>query len=240
MYHCCSSYGMDFTKMDLCKSLDLIKEAVQDERNDELTYDYLIKMAPTKEEKEIIISIRNDERKHRKWFKEIYRCYTGKDIESTDCEKFVKPKSYVEGIKRALFGELGAVEKYRIIRMGLPNRYQRDILLEIFTDEMKHATKYNYILTMNLCKQVGRKKKSEENCYRGETVLNQSEYIDSMNAIMKRAVQEKDMGLNIEYLLSKSIITGILVGAGENIEEAQRQVEEWIENEEIGLFNKNS
>ncbi|MBU5482861.1 ferritin-like domain-containing protein [Clostridium sp. MSJ-11] len=231
---------MDFTKMDLCKSLDLIKEAVQDERNDELTYDYLIKMAPTKEEKEIIMSIRNDERKHRKWFKEIYKCYTGQDIESTDCEKFVKPKSYVEGIKRALFGELAAVEKYRIIRMGLPNRYQRDILLEILTDEMKHATKYNYILTMNLCKQVGRKKKSEENCYRGETVLNHSEYIDSMNAIMKRAVQEKDMGLNIEYLLSKSIITGILVGTGENIEEAQRQVEEWIENEEIGLFNKNS
>ncbi|WP_343768605.1 ferritin-like domain-containing protein [Clostridium malenominatum] len=144
---------MDFTRKDLQRSLALIKEAVQDERNDELTYDYLIKLAPTREDKEIITSIRDDERKHRRWFKEIYKCYTGQDIESTDEEKFIKPKSYIDAIRKALFGELSAVEKYRIIRMGLPNRYQRDIVFEILTDEMKHATKYNYLLTMNLSKR---------------------------------------------------------------------------------------
>lgn len=149
---CCSNYGMDFTQEALNKALCLIKDAVQGERNDELEYEYLICLAPTKEEKEIITSIRNDERNHRKWYKEIYKCYTGKAIESTDGEQPEKPKSYIDGIKKAFFGELSAMERYRIIRAGLPSRCQRDIVFQILTDEIKHAIKYNYILTMNLCK----------------------------------------------------------------------------------------
>lgn len=150
---CCSNYGMDFTKQDLTKALDLVKEAVKGEREDELFYDYLISKAPTKEQKEIITSIRNDERNHNKWFREIYKCYTGKEISKCDGgEDFEKPKSYIEGIKKALFGELSAMEKYRTIRAGLPSRYYRDLVFQILTDEIKHAIKYNYILNITLCK----------------------------------------------------------------------------------------
>ncbi|WPC42682.1 ferritin-like domain-containing protein [Clostridium sp. JS66] len=66
-----SSHNMDFTQQAFNKALSLIKEAVQDERADELFYDYLISAAPTQEEKDIITSIRDDERNHRQWFKEI-------------------------------------------------------------------------------------------------------------------------------------------------------------------------
>ena len=142
-------YGMDFTQEAFDKALDLIKEAVQDERSDELLYSYLISVAPTQEEKDIITSIRDDERNHRKWFREIYKYYTGEDIESTDGEEFKKPSSYIEGISGAVFGELKALEKYRFIREGLPSRMYRDTVFRILTDEMKHATKYNYILNKN-------------------------------------------------------------------------------------------
>ncbi len=39
------------------------------------------------------------------------------------------------------------MEKYREIRKGLPNRYHRDMVFEILTDEIKHAIKYNYIIS---------------------------------------------------------------------------------------------
>ncbi|MFL0194806.1 DUF5661 family protein [Clostridium sp. WILCCON 0269] len=145
----CSNYGMDFTQEAFKKALELIKEAVQGERSDELLYDYFISIAPTQEEKNIITSIRNDERNHRKWFREIYKHYTGKEIDSKDGKDFTRPASYIEGISKAVFGELGAMEKYRFIREGLPSRFYRDTVFRILTDEMKHATKYNYILNKN-------------------------------------------------------------------------------------------
>lgn len=151
---CCSDYGMDFSQEAFNTALNLIEEAVQGERADELLYDYLISIAPSQEEKDIIISIRDDERNHRKWYKDIYKYYTGQEIEATNGEEFVKPQSYIAGISKAIFGELGAMEKYRFIREGLPVRLFRDTVFRIITDEMKHATKYNYILSKNALKQT--------------------------------------------------------------------------------------
>lgn len=155
----CSNYGMDFSQEAFNTALNLIKEAVQGERADELKYDYLISVAPSQEEKDIIISIRDDERNHRKWFKDVYKYYTGEEIEAKDGEEeFVKPTSYLEGISEAVFGELGAMEKYRFIREGLPVRLFRDTVFRILTDEMKHATKYNYILNKNALNRTDQNK----------------------------------------------------------------------------------
>ncbi|QEK13335.1 ferritin-like domain-containing protein [Crassaminicella thermophila] len=137
-----------YNTLALQKALSLIKEAVQGEKNDELFYDYLIHIAPTEEEKEIITSIRNDEKKHNKMFRKIYKDFTGQEITGIH-EEFEEPKSYIDGIKKALFSELRAVEKYRSIRANLPTIYYRDMLFEIITDELKHADKYNYILNIN-------------------------------------------------------------------------------------------
>ncbi|OFI05547.1 rubrerythrin [Clostridium acetireducens DSM 10703] len=169
-------YGVNYCKNEIFKrALSLIKEAVQGEKKDEMEYQNLIKMAPTKEQKEIITSIRDNERDHRKWFKEIYRCYTGQNIQDEDyrhkkydkCNKYdkeEKPKSYIEGIKDALFGELAAVEKYRLIMMGLPYGSCRDLVFHILTDEIKHAIKYNYILTINLCRGKDKMRCSYDEC----------------------------------------------------------------------------
>ncbi|NBD25011.1 ferritin-like domain-containing protein [Paenibacillus sp. T1] len=134
----------------LQEALTLVKQAVAGEREDELFYEYLISVAPSQEEKEIIISIRNDERKHNQMFRKIYQDFTGQSIVVPANATFEKPVSYLDGIRKALFGELGAVERYRDIRAGLPTRYYRDMVFEILTDEQKHATKYNYILNLNV------------------------------------------------------------------------------------------
>jgi rubrerythrin len=148
MNPCKSELPKSYKTLD--EALKLVKKAVQGEREDELFYDYLICVAPSKEEKDIIRSIRDDERKHNKMFRAMYKYYTGEDIRASKDDCFDKPPSYIHGIKKALFGELSAMERYRIIRAGLPDRYFRDMAFEILTDEMKHADKYNYILNLNL------------------------------------------------------------------------------------------
>jgi rubrerythrin len=139
--------GMDQQCMQT--ALQLVREAVQGEREDEVFYQYLISVAPTREEKEIIASIRDDERKHNQMFRRIYRDLTGHEVQSTGGEQFERPASYIAGIRKALFGELRAVEKYRRIKQCLTQRVHRDILFEIITDELKHASKYNYLFTLN-------------------------------------------------------------------------------------------
>lgn len=90
------------------RALSLIKQAVQGERIDELFYDYLISLAPSQEEKNIITTIRDDERKHTKFFKEIFKFYTGQSILPPTNVDFKKPESYIDGIIKAKFGELFA------------------------------------------------------------------------------------------------------------------------------------
>lgn len=131
------------------RALELIRQSVQGERNDELFYDVLISMAPDEEQRQIIISIRDDERNHNMMFRHIYQSLTGKNITEVSNEEFIRPKSYIEGIQQALFGELAAVEKYREIWKGLPSGEYKDTVLGILIDELKHGEKYNYLFTIN-------------------------------------------------------------------------------------------
>ena len=55
----------------LNQAIALIKQSVGDEKEDEMFYDILIEQAPTDKEKNIIKSIRNDERKHNQILKRI-------------------------------------------------------------------------------------------------------------------------------------------------------------------------
>lgn len=137
-------------------ALRLIRQSIEGEREDELFYDYLISVAPTQEEKDIIGSIRDDERKHNRMFRSIYQSLTGQTVPAQEAVDFVKPASYRDGIRKAFFGELAAVERYRDIRAGLPDRYYRDMLFEIITDEQKHAAKYNYILDLDTRRLAGK------------------------------------------------------------------------------------
>jgi rubrerythrin len=134
------------------EAVKLIAEAAGSEREDELFYDYLLSVAPAAQ-KDIIVSIRDDERKHNLLFKQLYWELTGRDLQPVPEEPFTQPKSYCDGLTRAIFGELGAVEKYRKILFGLEFLPYRNIITEIYTDELKHASKWNYLYTLNAVKE---------------------------------------------------------------------------------------
>lgn len=143
-------YRIPQTYKTLDEVLPLVKQAIQSEHEDDLFYTYLISAAPWQEDKEIIIGIRDDERKHNRMFKELFKTYTGREVTSSENSDFKRPASYIEGLRQALFGELSAMEKYRDIIAGIPDRYYRDMVFEILTDELEHADKYNYLLAKNL------------------------------------------------------------------------------------------
>lgn len=64
-------------------------ESVSSERKDELFYEYLLSVAPPNQ-RGIITTIRDDERKHAKLFREIYWEATGQDIPQSPETGFVK------------------------------------------------------------------------------------------------------------------------------------------------------
>jgi len=146
------NYRQPFTPIwavNLQQAIGLMKEAVQGERNDELFYDEMIKLAPNAEQASIIASIRDDERGHNYMFRGMIRAITGQEVAGVSDEQYTRVESYISGLQRALQGELAAVEKYRKIWFGLPAGIYRDTVYGIILDELKHASKYNYLFTLN-------------------------------------------------------------------------------------------
>ncbi len=205
-------------------ALEGVKKAVQGEREDELFYDYLISVAPTTEEKDILTSIRDDERRHNKLFRKIYKDFTGVEVPSGGEEAFEKPKSYIEGIKKALFGELRAVEKYRDIRSALPIGPYRDVLFDIITDEIKHSSKYNYLFTLNSNMNA---KAMDKDPAQDTSKFTPDDWVRYITPLVNRALAEAKEGINPEHLYQEFILSGVLVGLGKNPQEAIEQVELW-------------
>ena len=252
---------------ELKDALEGVKAGVQGEREDELFYDYLISVAPTREDKEIIASIRDDERKHNKYFRMIYRYFTGMEIPMSEEEDFERPNSYLDGIRRALFGELRAVEKYRDIRKNLPSGAFKDVLFEIITDELKHSSKYNYLLTTNVGMNngsnngmnTGNNNGMNNNMNNGNmnTFINDDvirgwnrgpmedtskftpdDWVKYITPLVNRALIEAKAGINPEHLYQEFILSGVLVGLGKTPLEAIEQVEEWEKTGESQLLSK--
>jgi len=128
--------------------LQLIEQSIQGERNDELFYEALIQMAPRQQDKDIIMRIRDDERKHRRMLRSIYTQLTGRPAPEQPDVPEALPTQYTEGLAKALLGELAAFEKYRTMYLTIDPRF-RDWMFEIMTDEIKHAGYYNYLYTLN-------------------------------------------------------------------------------------------
>ncbi|WP_297418372.1 ferritin-like domain-containing protein [Clostridium sp.] len=223
-------------------ALNKIRKAVQGEREDELFYDYLISQASTNDEKQIISSIRDDERKHNRMFRMIYEDFTDEELPAGEEVAFEEPASYLDGIKRALFGELAAVERYKSIRRMLPEPY-KEILFDIITDELKHASKYNYLFTLNstmnnysmnenLMRQdvtnTNNNTSAAQNVASTDTSkFTPDDWVKYITPLVNRALAESKEGINPEHLYQEFILSGVLVGLGKKPQDAIEQVEEW-------------
>lgn len=131
----------------LNQAIDLIRKSVGDEKEDEIFYDTLIQQAPTEKEKNIIKSIRDDERKHNQILRRLYYEFTGQMLPADTLSNETKNNmDYKSNLEKALFGELDAVAKYRKILGTMPSGNSYTLLMSIMTDELRHASKYNFLI----------------------------------------------------------------------------------------------
>ena len=148
---------LDYTDKSLQHNLNIainmIRNSINDEVEDAAMYETLITIAPDNEAKEIIKNIRDDELIHNKLLREIFTKLTGVILPPNTKTETYDKKDYLDGIKNAFMGELKAVEKYREILTYMPTKELYNKLFYIMTDEMKHATKYNYLITMYMNKK---------------------------------------------------------------------------------------
>lgn len=129
------------------KLLELLKEAMLDERKDYRKYRTMAEMSDNKGVIEQIRFAYEDEAKHYEMFQDIYEELTGSDVQIMAPEK-ENINKFVDAVKSSINGELAAVELYREIRSMLRGKKFRDMLYEIITDEQEHATRFVYLYSM--------------------------------------------------------------------------------------------
>jgi rubrerythrin len=129
------------------KLLDLLREAMLDEKKDYRKYRSMAEMTDNKGVIEQIRFAYEDEAKHYDMFQEIYEEITGRDVQIMSPEQENLNK-LIDAVKSSINGELEAVELYREIRAMLRGKEYRDMLYEIITDEQEHATRFVYLYSM--------------------------------------------------------------------------------------------
>ncbi len=122
--------------------------AMQGEAEDKLFYERLMRMAPTREEADIIKQIRADEIKHYGAFEDLYRRMTGRNPRVPEPDKPTF-RTYMEGVELAFFNELRAYERYKDLYLSTQNPRIRDVFLDAFTDENEHAQYIHWIYSIN-------------------------------------------------------------------------------------------
>lgn len=125
-----------------------VVKAMQGEAEAGLFYERLMRMAPTREEADIIKQIRADEVKHYEAFEELYRRMTGRNprVPEPAMPNF---RTYMEGVELAFIDELEAYDYYRDLYLSTQNPRIRDIFLDAFTDENEHAQYLHWIYSMH-------------------------------------------------------------------------------------------
>jgi len=142
---------------NLNDALRMIEEAVMGETHDVKFYENLMKLCEKmcgKDDMKIFEGIIEDERKHAQLFRTIYCELTGHVLPEASSDKVKMPKTCCEGLQEAIFDELQAVEKYRRILYAMQDRRHINMLVEIITDEQKHAQKLNYLYSKYHCGEM--------------------------------------------------------------------------------------
>lgn len=139
---------VDDELISLDKAVEGLLNSIKNEKEDEFFYTNLIEMAPDYA-KDTISSIRDDETRHNEILRFVYSNITGEVAKNSDENVQIQEMTYAEGLEKAFFDEIAAVKKYRRIMGAMPNTKLHTLLMSIMTDELRHASLYNYLIHKN-------------------------------------------------------------------------------------------
>ncbi|SFA71313.1 MULTISPECIES: ferritin-like domain-containing protein [unclassified Bacillus (in: firmicutes)] len=127
------------------KLLNDIEKAINGQYSAIQCYAKLAQMAPNEKERNQILEIRKDEKRHLRQFKLIYQSLTGKQAEPKLLEGC--PNNYLDGLEFALLDEQETVDFYHGIASETSNSYIKDAFTRAASDEQNHAVWFLYFLT---------------------------------------------------------------------------------------------
>lgn len=121
-----------------------LEKFMQDQATAAAFYGALIEQVADPALKDYIEHARDDEQKHYRMLNMLYRDLTGRSYQvQAQPVEFATPAA---GLKRAMDDEYEAFEEYRAVYLGSDIRRVRDVFFELMTDELEHATRFNYVL----------------------------------------------------------------------------------------------
>ncbi|MEN6348308.1 MAG: ferritin-like domain-containing protein [Syntrophomonas sp.] len=127
--------------------LDLILEAMGDEKHDAEKYLRMMGMTSSEQIREQIKFAYDDEGRHYEMFQQLYYDLTG-EMKDVPTPPVKMAKTLLGNVKTSINGELAAVEMYGEIYSLLDDKAQRDMVLSIIQDEQEHATRFVYVYAM--------------------------------------------------------------------------------------------
>ncbi|RAP75679.1 hypothetical protein DL346_09480 [Paenibacillus montanisoli] len=131
----------------LQESMRIIHDTAAGESNAEAFYRRLLELAPSEEERTIISSIRDDERRHLQILREIYLAFTGKEVQvSVPISVYNEATSYEGALKQALYTKWRMIEQAGSILAAMPTGYYQNLLAKIAVDNVAIVSKWNYLL----------------------------------------------------------------------------------------------
>ncbi|HHX50742.1 MAG TPA: ferritin-like domain-containing protein [Clostridia bacterium] len=121
-----------------------LEMAIQGEAEAISFYTALLQMAPDELARRNIRHALEDERKHYRQFSDLYRYLRGRSIQVP----IPPPPSipcYQQALIKAFEDELAAAELYRGMYLNALTMPIRDLMFEIMTDEMEHASRFSLL-----------------------------------------------------------------------------------------------
>ncbi|MDN4525219.1 ferritin-like domain-containing protein [Fictibacillus fluitans] len=107
-------------------------------------YTRLAKEAPNEYSRKVLLDAAKDEKTHLQLFTRLYTSITGKQPNYKI--RPVKIQNFRQGLFEAYEDELADYEKYRNAYLMTQDPTIRDTFFRPFSDEIKHATKFSFLL----------------------------------------------------------------------------------------------
>jgi len=113
--------------------------------------DIVKKLELTDDEKEIVMLIKEDEKKHDEILRFIYSNLTGETIpmnmdNNPNMNSSNEELDYKKEIEQNFMDKVNAIAKYRKIMGAMPNSKMHTLFMSILTDEIRHSALYNYLI----------------------------------------------------------------------------------------------
>ena len=140
--------------ISLTQAIQLIRESINEEKNDQSDYEKLIMMASNDLQRSVLSMIREDEVKHQKILQEVYyKLMNNSNInnqfnndQGMNNSFYRQENDYKNKLQEAMLGEIKAAKKYRRILAAMPDKESYALIFSIVTDEMLHATMFSFLV----------------------------------------------------------------------------------------------